>query len=324
MRTCKIKWAILGPGRIAEKFATSLREVEDAEIYSVASRSLERATDFAEKFGAKKVFGSYEEMLLDENIDIVYVATPHSFHYEHTLLCLNSRKPVLCEKPFALNREQVEKMISVAKEKNVFLMEAMWTPFLPHIKYLTELLQSGKYGRIKKLTADFGFDAPFDENGRLFLKSLGGGSLLDIGIYPVFLALHTLSMPQKIEAKAQLGRTEIDEDCEVLFTYPHGSIAELKSSIIKNTPTIAVFELEKAVIEIASRWHEPSVITIKTAERTKSRTFEVTSYGYEYEAMHVHKMLRQGRTESDVMSFEKSLQLISLLDRIRKEIGLEY
>lgn len=322
--TRKIKWGIIGPGKIAKKFAASLREVKDAELYAVASRSLERAKVFAGNENARKAFGSYEEMLRDEEIDVVYIATPHVFHYEHTLLCLQYGKPVLCEKPFAMNSEQVEEMISTANEKKVFLMEALWTPFLPHIKYLVELLQRGNYGKIKKLTADFGFNAPFNKDGRLFRKSLGGGSLLDIGIYPVFLALHTLGMPEKIEAKAHLGETGVDEDCEIIFSYPDGIKADLRSSITQNTPTIAVFELEKASITIASRWHEPSTIAIATADRTEVKNFEVASFGYEYEVRHVQEMLREGKTESNEMTFSKSLQLISLLDEIRDQIKLKY
>lgn len=324
MKISKVKWAIIGTGKIAKKFATSLRELEDAELYAIGSRSLEKAKSFAEENGAGKAYGTYEEMLQDKNIDVVYVATPHVFHFDHTLLCLRAGKAVLCEKPFAMNKEQVEEMISTAREKKVFLMEAMWTPFLPHIKYLMELLETGNYGRIKKLTADFGFEAPFNENGRLFKKSLGGGSLLDIGIYPVFLALHTLGIPDKIEAKARLGKTEVDEDCDVIFSYPNEVKAELKSSITKNTPTIAIFELEKADIRIASRWHEPSTVAITTEKGTETKNFEVASFGYEYEAMHVQEMLRQGKTESDKMTFKKSLDLISLLDEIRRKIKLIY
>ena len=203
-------------------------------------------------------------------------------------------------------------------------MEAMWTPFLPHIKHLMEILQSCRYGKIKKLTADFGFAAPYDENGRLFRKSLGGGSLLDIGIYPVFLALHTLGIPENISAKANLGKTEVDEHCDITFSYAGGVKAELSSSITKMTPTIAVFELEKASIRISSRWHEPATVTVQTADGSETKTFDVASFGYEYEAMHVQEMLRQGRTESNVMTFSRSLELISLLDQIRKDIKLEY
>ena len=324
MKAGKIKWGIIGPGKIAAKFATSLRHVEDAELFAVASRSLERAREFINKNGGKKAFGSYEEMLQDEEVDVIYIATPHVFHYEHTLLCLQNGKAVLCEKPFAINRRQVEEMISTAKEKQVFLMEAMWTPFLPHIEYVIDRVNLGKYGKIKKLTADFGFNAPFNETGRLFSIKLGGGSLLDIGIYPVFLALHSLGIPKKIEAKAQLGKTEVDEVCDVIFSYPGGVTAKLHSTIVKKTPTVAEFELEKASIRISSRWHEPATVTISTPQGAETKSFNVASYGYEYEARHVNEMLRKGRIESDVMSFEKSLQLISLLDQIRKEIKLEY
>lgn len=324
MKAEKIKWGIIGPGKIAGKFATSLKEVKDAELYAVASRSFERAEFFAKENGATKAYGSYEEMLQDEELDVVYIATPHVFHYEHTLLCLKNGKAVLCEKPFAINRQQVEEMISTAREKQVFLMEAMWTPFLPHIKYVIDVVNSGKYGKIKKLTADFGFNAPFKETGRLFSIKLGGGSLLDIGIYPVFLALHSLGIPEKIEAKAQLGKTEVDEVCDVIFSYPDGVTAELHSTIIKKTRTVAEFELDKAIIKISSRWHEPATVTITTSKGSETKSFDVASYGYEYEARHVNEMLRKGRIESDVMSFDKSLQLISLLDQIRKEIKLEY
>lgn len=320
----KIKWGIIGPGRIAKKFITSLQHVEDAELYAVASRSLERAKEFAEANGAKMAFGSYEEMLQDEELDVVYVATPHVFHHEHTLLCLRAGKAVLCEKPFAINRQQVEEMVSTAKENNVFLMEALWTPFLPHIQYVKELINSEKYGKVKKLTADFGFAAPYDVKGRLFHKELGGGSLLDIGIYPIFLALHTLGAPEGIEAKAEIGKTEIDEVCEVTFSYTNGAVAQLESNIIADTPTEAIFELEKATIRIQPRWHEPATVQITTPERSELKNFGAASYGYEYEAKHVQEMLRQGKTESDVMTFEKSLELISMLDKIRKEIGLEY
>lgn len=324
MKDKKIKWGVIGPGRIARKFASSLTHVEDAELYGVASRSLERATAFAKENAARKAFGSYEEMLKDEEVDVVYVATPHVFHHEHTLLCLQHGKAVLCEKPFAINKKQVEEMISTAKEKKVFLMEAMWTPFLPHIKYLSEILNSEKYGKVKKLSADFGFDAPFDVEGRLFKKSLGGGSLLDIGIYPIFLALHSLGKPEKIEAKADFGNTRVDENCEVIFSYSTGAKADLKSSIKENTPTTAEFELEKATIKLHSKWHEPTKVSIITAQGTEKKKFNAASFGYEYEAKHVQEMLRKGRTESDVMTFNQSLELISLLDQIRKEIKLEY
>lgn len=320
----KIKWGILGLGKIAGKFATGLKDVEGAELYAVASRSQEKAKDFAREHSATKSFGSYEEMLKDEALDVVYIATPHVFHCEHTLFCLNHKKAVLCEKPFAMNKSQVKEMIATAKNQETFLMEAMWTQFLPHFKYLQEIVNTEKYGKIKNLKADFGFPAPFDKSKRLFNKSLGGGSLLDIGIYPVFLALSLLGKPEKISAKATIGQTGVDENCDIIFNYPKGIEAELQSSILKKTPTTAVIVFEKATITVNSRFHEPSSIHIQTEHGEETKEFEVTSNGYNFEAEHVQKMLSENRIESTEMTFEKSLQLIELLDLIREEIGLKY
>lgn len=318
------KWGIIGPGKIAGKFATGLKDVEGAELFAVASRSIAKAENFAEIYSATKAFGSYAEMLKEEDLDVVYIATPHVFHYEHTLLCLKNGKAVLCEKPFAMNKIQVEEMIATAKKENVFLMEALWTQFLPHFRYLVELVKNQKYGKIKKLQADFGFHSPFQEEHRLYNKALGGGSLLDIGIYPVFLALSLLGKPEKIQAKASLGKTGVDEECEVIFDYPENIKAVLNSSILKKTPTTAIIEFEEALVTVNSRFHEPSTIHIKTPVGEDTLEFEVKSNGYNFEAAHVQEMLKQGRHESDEMTFEKSLQLIGLLDTIRKEIKLEY
>ncbi|MDX1753558.1 MAG: Gfo/Idh/MocA family oxidoreductase [Salinimicrobium sediminis] len=324
MKREKIKWGIIGPGKIARKFATSLKFIEDAELYAIASRNHERAAAFAEEMGIKKFYSSYETMLEDPAVDIIYVATPHSFHHPHTLLCLNAGKPVLCEKPFALNRQEVEEMIVAARKRNVFLMEAMWTIFLPHIGYVKEIIDSGKFGKVKTLKADFGFDTPFDAEGRLFLKSLGGGSLMDIGIYPVFLALHLLGTPEEIKATAKLGKTGIDERCDIIFKYSGDTTALLKSSIIEKTPTLAVIELEAASIKISPNWYEPTAVSITSKKGTETKIFEAASFGYEFEARHVQEMLRQNKTESEIMSFDKSLELISILDKIRKQIGLEF
>lgn len=320
----KIKWGILGLGKIAGKFATGLKDVEDAELYAVASRSKTKAEVFAKEHKATKLFSSYEAMLKDEALDVVYIATPHVFHHQQTLLCLEHKKAVLCEKPFAMNKKQVEEMIAKAKKENVFLMEAMWTQFLPHFKFVIDLIKSEKYGKIKNLKADFGFPAPIDLDKRLYNKSLGGGSLLDIGIYPVFMSMSTLGIPERIQAKASLHDTGIDEDCDIIFEYKNGVEAELGSSIIKKTPTTAIIQLEKASLTLNTRFHEPSSVTIQTSESKEIKEFEVISNGYNYEAEHVQKMLQEGKTESTEMTFEKSLQLIDLLDKVRTQIGLEY
>lgn len=324
MTSEKIKWGILGPGKIAGKFCRGLQHVENAEVYAIGSRSKSRAEEFAKEFKAEKIYSSYEELVKDEEVDVIYVATPHSFHFEHTLLCLKNKKAVLCEKPFGMNKQEVEKMIATAKKENVFLMEAMWTHFLPHFRFAIDLVRSEKYGKLKQLEADFGFAAPFDEEHRLYNKALGGGSLLDIGIYPVFMALSALGKPEKLAASAKFCDTAVDEDCNITFEYPEAVKAELHSNIGKETPTTAKLQFENATVTLNSRFHEPTSVHINTDQQEESIEFGVEANGYNFEAEHVQQMLLEGRTESTEMTFEKSLELIDMLDQIRKEIELEY
>ncbi|MCK8520607.1 Gfo/Idh/MocA family oxidoreductase [Aquimarina sp. D1M17] len=319
----QMNWGILGCGKIAHKFAEDLQTVPNANLYAVASRQIEKAKKFSQQHHASNYYGSYEELALDKEIDVIYVATPHMFHFEHTIMCLNNKKAVLCEKPFAMNHRQVEKMIETAQKNNVFLMEALWTYFLPHYRHVLEIIESKAYGEIKNLKADFGFSAKFDPNGRLFNKELGGGSLLDVGIYPLFAALTLLGYPKEITAKAKIGKTGVDESCTIDLQY-EGATASLFSAITKKTKTQAVVELEKATVIINSRFHEPSSITITANEYSELLEFKTTTFGYNFEAIHVQEMLYQQRTESTVMSFNKSLQLVKLLDAVRSKINLSY
>lgn len=324
MQKKTFKWGIIGPGKIAHKFATDLASISDAELYAVASRSKEKAEEFAAAHNIAHNYGSYEAMLKNEELEVVYIATPHVFHYEHTLLCLKYGKAVLCEKPFAMNLPQVQEMIKVAKENKVFLMEALWTYFLPHYKYVLDLVKRQTFGKIIDFKADFGFEAPYLPEKRLYNKSLGGGSLLDIGIYPVFAALSLLGEPYEIEANASLCDTGVDETCDIKFIYKNGAVAHLSSAINKVLPTTAVITLEKAVITLINRFHEPTEVFIKTEEKEEKKTFDVATIGYSFEAEHVQEMLKQNRTESDVMTFDMSLLLMKTLDSIRKNINLTY
>lgn len=324
MRSKTFNWGILGAGKIAGKFAQDLKTVDGAVLYAVASRSLVRAKEFSEKYEIEHSYGSYFELVKDENIDVIYVATPHTFHFEHSILCLKHKKAVLCEKPFGINLGQVEAMISMAKEKNVFLMEALWTEFLPHYKFVLELTKSKKYGELLEIQADFGFNATFDAEKRLYNKELGGGSLMDVGIYPVFLALSLLGNPENIVAKATIGITGVDENCSIQLSYPNEVEAKLFSAINETTPTTATLQYEKATVIINSRFHEPSYVNIQTKEKLETKEFPVNTHGYNFEATHVQNMLEENKKESNLMTFEKSKQLISILDRIRKEINLEY
>lgn len=319
-----IRWGIIGLGKIANKFARDLRKTKGATLYAVASRNYETAESFALEYNANFAYPSYLELVKNPNIDVVYVATPHTFHKEHTILCLNHKKAVLCEKPFAMNLQEVQEMIATAKANNVLLMEAMWTYFLPHYQFALKELASKKYGAIKKLEADFGFKPMFDTESRLFKKALGGGSLMDIGIYPVFVALSTLGKPIDIEAKAIFLNNGVDGDCEMIFNYGHSVKAFLRSSVTEKTPTEAIFHCENGTIKINSRFHEPSNVTIIRNGIEETISFDYSTIGYSYEIMHVSDLLRQNETESPFMTHAVSLDLIELLDHVRRLIGLDY
>ena len=320
-----INWGIIGLGNIAHKFATDLLTVEGTKLYAIASRNQERADEFASKYNATKAYDSYEALTRDKNIDAVYIATPHALHKENTLLCLDNGIAVLCEKPFAMDSDEVHEMITKAKEKKVLLMEALWTYFLPHYQYVLKALDEKIYGNVLKLEADFGFYRAFDNSSRLFNKSLGGGSLLDIGIYPIFAALSALGIPKNIKAKATYFENGIDSSCDMVFEYDNNTKGILKSTLIEDTPTEAIFHCEKGIIKINSQFHAPSTVSlIPNKGNTKTIDFNYNTIGYNYETIHFNELLRQGKTESNVMSFEFSEALIKTLDDVRNLINLHY
>jgi len=325
MKTTKIyKWGIIGCGKIAHKFAEDLMTIPNASLHAVASRNLKKAKDFGTIYQVFSCYGSYEEIVANPEVDIIYIATPHVFHYENTLMCLEHKKAVLCEKPFAMNLQQVEKMIATSKHHNTFLMEALWTYFLPQYTYVLEIIQSNKFGKVKNLKADFGFSSEYNPESRLFNKALGGGSLLDVGIYPLFAALSILGYPKKIEADANFDNTGIDKNCTMLLHYENNITASLYSSIKEETNTEAIIELEHGSITINSRWHEPSSVTITSQGVPELIEFSTETNGYNFEAIHVQKMLAKGNIESNIMTFDMSRRLIKLLDTVREKIDLQY
>lgn len=319
-----VNWGIIGPGKIAQKFAEDLQSVPNAFCYAVASNHPERASAFATKYHFKKTYSSYAAMLSDPLLEVVYIATPHVFHHQNTLLCLRAGKAVLCEKPFAMNLSQVEEMIALSKQKNAFLMEALWTRFLPHFQYVLDIVQKQTLGKLLSLEADFGMDVPFDENSRLYNKSLGGGGLLDVGIYPVFASLMFLGYPTEMKANADFAATGVDSRCEMVFEHSNGAKSKLHCSTVKRTPTEANLIFEKGNILMNSRFHEPSTVTIHTANHSETIDFGHQTNGYFYEAAHVTDCVQKGLKESPLMNFECSKSLIKLLDQIRKKIGLCY
>ena len=306
------------------KFAQDLLTIPDVKLHAVASRTQEKSNAFAELYGATKAYSSYEALAKDDNVDAVYIATPHALHKENSLLCLEHGIAVLCEKPFAMNIDEVHDMIAKAKEKKVLLMEALWTYFLPHYQYVLDLVKNETHGKVLKLEADFGFFREFNNDSRLFNKDLGGGSLLDIGIYPIFAALSSLGMPENIEANATFFDNDADSSCNMTFNYSNKAYAILKSTLVEDTPTEATFYCEQATIRINDHFHAPSTVSIIKDNKEEVIDFSYKTIGYNYEAIHFNELIKNGKTESDIMTFEFSRNLIGLLDQVRALINLNY
>lgn len=324
------RWGILGPGRIAHKFAQDLRTLPDAQLYAVASSDQQRADEFAAQYTIPHAFGAYDGLLSLPDLDVVYVATPHVKHHENTLMLLNGGKArpglaVLGEKPFAMNGRQVGEMVKTARAKGVFLMEALWSRFMPTLQRAKALADDGAIGRITGVRADFGFNAPFNPEGRLYNKALGGGSLLDIGIYPLFWSYFILGMPQTIKALATFGATGVDEQCGMVLTYPNGELAVLDSTLRAKTPCEAFIYGTEGMIQVHGRWHETNGLTLhRNGQEPEPFTTERSTFGYDYEARHVMQCLAEGRTESPLWSLDDSLNLMALLDAVRAEARIEY
>ncbi len=317
-------WAILGCGKIAKKFSDDLKLLPNAKLYAAASRNLDNAKEFAAEMGFEKAYGSYEEMVADPKVDVVYVATPHSHHHEHTLLCLKNKKAVLCEKAFAMNKKEVGEMVACAKENNTFLMEAFWTMFQPSFIKAMEILKSGELGKLKVVRSDFGFNGPFHPDNRLYNIALGGGSLLDIGIYPVFAALTSLGMPEVIKTFVDFSETGSEESISMIFKYKGGEMANLVSSFSSYSPTKTEYWCEKGYLVLNPKWHAPTNITVvKDGEEPQViNPKKGKGKGYEFEAAHVMECLDGGKIESDKMSWQMSIDLIETLDRIRIDAGI--
>ena len=317
-------WGILGKGYIARKMAEALPFVPQSKLLAIASRNESTAKEFAKQYHVEKAYSSYEELAQDTNIDIVYIATPHNLHCENTLMCLDNGKHVLCEKPFAVNGSEVRLMIEKAKNKKLFLMEALWSRFLPHIIKAKEIIDSGQLGKIKLFTADFGINVPFDPNHRIFNKELIGGSLLDLGIYNIFLATYLFGKPKTIIAKAGIGSTGVDNNCSVTFGFEDEKLAVMYSSSVAKTDVVANIYGEKGTLCFDPWWFCPVNLKIKINEIEKPITFNFKGNGYNYEAEEVINCLEKGMVQSNIFSWEDSLQLIDMLDTIRKEINLSY
>jgi predicted dehydrogenase len=320
-----IRWGILSTGNITKQFARGLAALPDAQLLAVGSRSRESANAFGDMFGVERRYASYEELASDPDIDAIYIGTPHPFHKENSLLCLSHGKAVLCEKPFAINAQQAQEVISYARQKRVFLMEAMWTRFMPIMVRLRELLAEGVIGEVRMINADFGFRARPNPEHRLFNPALGGGALLDVGIYPLSLASMILGQPDRITSMAHLGETGVDENDAIILGYPGGALAVLTTAIRTLTPMEVVLNGTDGRITIHSRWWCPNRMTVEIYGKEKTEIeMPYAGNGYNYEAAEVARCLRAGLLESSVMPLDETLALMQTMDKIRAQWGLTY
>lgn len=345
-------FAILGLGNIARKFAQDLALIEDAKLIAVGSRSLERAQAFARDFGAPHAAGSYAAAFDGPRVDAVYIATPHVDHLKLAVMCLEKGIPVICEKPMGLNLAEVEQLVRVARERKVFLMEALWTRFLPSTLKLKEMIDAGVIGTVESVRSDFGFRAKDLElametpakiinrpglssppasgqlgRNRILNPELGGGALLDIGIYPQFLSQFLLGEPQEIHAHARLSPQGVDLDTSVTCIHAGGRMSHNYSTVLGRTKTEALILGSKASIHWHPRWHEPSSFSLLTGKDTPPENFYFDyggANGYKYEAEAVMADVRAGRTENTLWSLDDSLALHRTLTEVRTMVGIRY
>lgn len=321
----RFKWGLLGPGRIAEQFAEGLKVLDDATLYAVASSSLERAAAFAGKYGGEKAYASYAELVNDPQVDAVYIATPHRFHFENVLLCLQAGKPVLCEKPLTVNAADTRQLIETARARKVFLMEAVWTRCLPIYAQIREWLDSGVLGEVKLLVSTFGFAVPKTPSDRWLNPELAGGTLLDMGIYPISVSQWVTGLePESFSVQALLGSTGVDELTAVTLKYPNGVISQFNSNfLVQNENDFFIYGTQ-GQIRIHPAYWGASTATLSTEGQELTVTKPLTGGGFEFETAEAMRCLRAGLLESPRMTHAQTLANLELMDKIRAEIGLKY
>lgn len=324
--TRPIRWGLLATGGIARSFAEDLRLLPDCEIVAVGSRTQASADAFAADFDIPHRHGSYADLAADPDVDVVYVSTPHPWHRDATLLAIEGGKAVLCEKPFAMDREQSQQMVDAARSAGLFLMEAMWTRFLPHVARIREILTAGTLGELVYLTAEHGQWFAHDPAHRLFAPSLGGGALLDLGIYPVSFAHLIFGPPSSITAVSTPAFTGVDATTSMVLRYPSGAHAVLTTSLAAQSSNPAVIYGTEARLEIDGWFYTPTSFRVIDRGEQVLETFAapVAGRGMQYQAAEVNRCLHAGITESPTLPLEETLQIMSVLDEIRTQIGLHY
>ena len=321
-----IKWGILGTGKIAHKFAEDFKYVTNARLVAVGSRAESSASSFAQQYDIPKSWSSYEQLVQDPEIDVVYISTPHNLHCENTLLCLEHGKSVLCEKPIAVNQQELGKMTGLAQSKGLFLMEALWTYFLPSILKAQEWIREGRIGQVEHIKADFGFRAPYDPGKRLFNPALAGGALLDVGIYPIaFSVLFASAKPRQVLVNSTKAPTGVDLADIYSIHFENGITADLSCSLGHPFRNDGFIYGTQGYIELPLFWKSSQAVLHRYDEEQPT-VFEDqrTSNGYNFETREVTQALLDRKTESEVMPLSKSKELLSIMDEIRAQAGLKY
>ncbi|UWP83450.1 Gfo/Idh/MocA family protein [Dactylosporangium fulvum] len=320
----RIRWGILSTGSIASKFAEDLRLLPDAELAAVGSRSAETAERFAERHGVARAHGSWQALVEDPEVDAIYVATPHTAHYEATRLSLGAGKATLTEKPFTLDVASAEALVETARSSGVFLMEAMWMRCFPAIRRIAGLIADGAIGDLVSVHADFGMEGPVEETHRLRSRALGGGGLYDVGIYPVTFAHLFLGAPTEIQAWARMSPGGVDENTGMLFGFASGAVAALTCSLIGDSARRATITGTTGRIEVPRNFFCPSEFTLWHGEQPERFEMPFEGWGYHFEAAEVQRCLREGLTESPLIPLSETLEILRVLDVVRIKVGLDY
>ncbi|HEX5149835.1 MAG TPA: Gfo/Idh/MocA family oxidoreductase [Parafilimonas sp.] len=321
-----MRWGIIGPGNIAKEFASDLKYVKEdqCEVGPVLGHTYEHAKEFSDQYGGFAIKDINEFVAYRPHA--VYIATPHSLHYEETLFCLENKIPVLCEKPLAINENQVKELVEASKKYDTFLMEGLWTRFLPSFSYLFNIIRSGTIGEILHVHADMSFIAEKDKTNRFYNPELGGGSLLDVGVYTIYLSYLLLGNPDKIFACGKVNETHIDETCGVTLKYSDGKYAMLESSIITQTQNSAWIYGSKGTIRIKRPWTEhPEKIDVRIINAPSFDHYPSwQGRGFQYEVDEVIKCIQSKKIESDIISHSASLDVIRIMDEVRSQLNIVY
>lgn len=325
MSRSAFRWGIIAPGSIANKFAQSVRAWPDHTIVAVGSRSLERAEQFGDRYQIKNRYGSYQEVARDPAVDAVYVAPPHRFHRDTVLLCLEQRKAVLCEKPLTVNRAEAEELVAAAKRNQTFLMEAMWTRFVPVMQRVRNWIREGRIGDVRMVRADFSFRTAWNPEGRLLNPELAGGGLLDVGVYVISLAYDMFQRsPVKIESIGHIGETGVDEHAGLVFGYDDGALAVLTCGVRTSLPAQAVISGTEGLIEIPPTFYDATSAVLRTSDGEERVEYPHKQNGFEYQVAEVAACVRAGKIESEIMPLDHSLAMADTMDAIRRDWGLVY